>query len=74
MNYDEKFDRPVFAERNRQGEVQMKGKPRATIFYNEGLDLNSHPADWADTFFPIHEAKRKSSRIPHHLLVEKICK
>ena len=59
-NYDENFDRPVFAGRNKKGEVRLKGEVRSAFLLDEGLDLNSHPADWADAFFPVYEVKRKS--------------
>ena len=54
--------------------MQLKGKVRAACLRDKCLDINSHPADWANAFFPIYKAKRKNLRTPHHLLVEKICK
>ena len=59
-NYDEKFDRPVFAGRNKKGEVRLKGEVRHAFLKDEGLDLNSHPPHSCRPHFDPNEVRNDS--------------
>jgi hypothetical protein len=76
QNYDETWDRPVFAGRSGNTDnVRVQGEPRQTFIRNSGLNVNSHPVEWMDAFLPVYDKKsRDPNMTPYHLSVDQLCK
>ena len=75
MNYDERWDRPVFTGQSKTGDVRFIGKPRSVWLKEECLTIHSHPVEWVDAFLPMYKRTNRSTRAtPHHLSVDQLCK